>query len=267
MPRIRCAFTLIELLVVIGIIALLVGILLPVLGAARRTGKTAVCANNLKTLGQATMLYTQDFDRYLPQPVNNGALSTEAAARALWFNAVDYYLDQVNKNYASGNAQRNHVQYKQDPVWLDVPEGGTTVANTPVSRENQRTFKMNDALGFRQGTTWKSYRITEIKIPSSTVMYADARAFDTPSTTTGNIDTSPTGMGGFGLSPALVGLRHEGGANVGKIDGSVSLEQNNARLVGANGYVGWHLDTNTPANLANRANWPNVIFDWENREY
>ena len=62
----RKAFTLIELLVVIAIIAILAAILFPVFSRARENARRASCASNLKQLGIAFMMYTQDYDERLP---------------------------------------------------------------------------------------------------------------------------------------------------------------------------------------------------------
>jgi prepilin-type N-terminal cleavage/methylation domain-containing protein/prepilin-type processing-associated H-X9-DG protein len=59
-------FTLIELLVVIAVIALLAAILFPVFVQAREKARQTHCLSNLKQLGMATMMYTQDWDQVLP---------------------------------------------------------------------------------------------------------------------------------------------------------------------------------------------------------
>lgn len=59
-------FMLVELLVVIAVIGLLAGLLFPALRSARQKADTAKCANHLRQLGQATLMYCQDSDDYLP---------------------------------------------------------------------------------------------------------------------------------------------------------------------------------------------------------
>lgn len=68
----RRAFTLIELLVVIAIIAVLMGILLPAIGMARRTAMAAVGNANMRSTGQMLILFTQNNKEAFPNPFGHG---------------------------------------------------------------------------------------------------------------------------------------------------------------------------------------------------
>jgi len=104
LPRqsfIRPGFTLVELLVVIGIIAMLISILLPVLSKAREQANATKCASNMRTIGQAMALYAVDYKGLIvPATIYN---TTTAYAFETWDGALKPYLNRRRAGFEDNN--------------------------------------------------------------------------------------------------------------------------------------------------------------------
>src|SRR4051812_15036115 len=106
--RVTSGFTLVELLVVIGIIAALIGILLPSLNRAREKAYQVKCASNLRQIGMAMIMYTNANKGIFPAP----AISNNP----VYFRYDDWIYWQPTRNIQEGTL----VPYLSQPFSPDV---------------------------------------------------------------------------------------------------------------------------------------------------
>src|SRR5688572_14917156 len=129
------AFTLVELLVVIGIIAVLIGILLPVLAGARRGAEAAQCLSNLRQIGQGFHMYSSEhlgwvIPGFIRQQPSFGGRGEETWATILVVKKYIRSADQIDFVGSGGTPPG-------EEAWDSEGSAGNTVFRCPSGTNKQ----------------------------------------------------------------------------------------------------------------------------------
>ena len=198
-------FTLIELLVVIAIIAILAAILFPVFARARERARQASCVSNVRQIMTAALMYAQDYDTRLPRfmefTASPGVTYPGGGVnrRAAWYFLLQPYV-QNQDLFDCPSAER-------DQHW-----GGNF--------QNNVSYGWNRALA-HYGSLSRGFRLRDIAEPSTHQAVSDVIPGDP------NVGISYYQRDGWRDDHGAVDDRHNGGANVGFVDGHAKWHQVN----------------------------------------
>jgi prepilin-type N-terminal cleavage/methylation domain-containing protein len=177
--RPKTGFTLIELLVVISIIALLISILLPALGAARETSVQISCSSRQRGVGQATHMYMTDEGTHYPAYDHSAGIFSppgtplDKLGRYLGYETT--FANQDNQEVV--HCAKTWEEAINSPHGQPGRSGGWTAYGW---NNNLMPYAEGSIVYDHYNTSWDLHRGTLIKEalvpnPSETVAWIDAR--------------------------------------------------------------------------------------------
>ena len=138
----RSALSLLELVVVFAVIALLMALLIPGLGATRERARRLICAGNLRQWGIALQYYRDDYADWLPKEGTHGP--ENIIKPGTWFNALPPYLSAPAYKDVEG-VNEAIKEFPNMHVWI-CPSKNLTDAYKSDSGMNQFHYGMNQVL-------------------------------------------------------------------------------------------------------------------------